>query len=209
MTAMTDPAAQILVDTFREGMLSVLGHDLRLEAQRFELRVAQGELTGHVELSSLHVLGSMRRGQLDESAPSASERAEIEQRICEEILVVSHNPRASVTGSVRPLGKDWSVSGTLVLHGRAQPLGARVTRVGDALETSVQLAPSHFGIAPFSALGGALRIADRVTVRLRLPLAAATSGGDLLAERCGRVRFMRQDSTPRPPCAGPGCSARS
>jgi hypothetical protein len=171
----------LFVDTFREGMLSALGHDLCLAAERFELRVVEGELTGSVELATLHVLGCVRRGRLDRSAPSPSERAEIEQRMRVDILGVAQHPRANMRGTVRKDGCAWTVAGTLELHGRKGPFSARVTRSDELLEASLELAPTRFGIAPFRALGGALRIADRVVVRACLRLTEAAPGLDLAA----------------------------
>jgi hypothetical protein len=166
----TQRSAQILVDTFREGALALLGHDLRIEAPRFELSVASGVLTGHVALGALRVLGSVRKGKLDESSPSPTERAEIEQRMRDEILVVARNPSADITGVLQRDGARSSLSGTLQLCGRSQPVRASVEPIGDWLETSITLVPSAYGIAPFRALGGALRIADRVVIHVRLPL---------------------------------------
>jgi len=172
-------ATGLFVDTFREGMLSALGHDLRIAVERFELRLERGELTGSVELASLRVLGCVRRGQLDHGAPSPGERAEIEQRMRGEILGVAQHPRATLRGSVRQAGRDWSLAGTLELRGRAQAFDACITRSGELLTSSVELELSRFGIAPFRALGGALRVADRVLVRVALGAAEAEPELDL------------------------------
>jgi hypothetical protein len=179
---------EILIDTFREGMLAVVGHDLRIEAQRFELRAVGGNLTAKVDLRALRVLGSIVKGRLESGAPGPSERAEIEQRIHNDILDTARTPEASLTATVQADGAGFIITGTLALCGRAQPLRARVIRAADALETSVELAPSHYGIKPFRALGGALRVADKVIVRVRLPLAAATAGSDLAALTAGWQR---------------------
>lgn len=173
-------SAEVLIDTYREGVLALVGHDLRLSVERFELRAAAGALSGSLELGSLVVLGSVRKGRLDARAPAPSERAEIEQRI-RDLLQVEREPRARLEGQVARRGDGFEVAGTLRLCGRAEPITASLARAGEALEASVQLTPSRFGIAPFQAFGGALRVADRVTVRVRLPLAAAAPGHDLAA----------------------------
>jgi hypothetical protein len=172
---------EIFVDTFREGMLAVVGHDLRIEAQRFELHTAAGTLTAKVDLGALRVLGSMVKGRLEAAAPSPNERAEIEQRIRTDILDTARNPEASLSATVTVDGADLVLAGTLVLCGRAQPVRARVFRTAGALETSVELTPSRHGIKPFRALGGALRVADKVVVRVRLPLPAGAAAGSSLA----------------------------
>lgn len=172
---------RLYVDSFREGMLAVIGHDLRIEAERFEVRASAGELTARVELASLRVIGCMVNGRLDASAPSPGDRAEIEQRMRREIFGAAPSPEASLIGTVRADGAGWLIAGMLALCGRSQPLSARVARVAGALEARVELVPSRFGIAPFRAFGGALRIADRVVVSVQLPLDAASPGSDLAA----------------------------
>ncbi len=174
-------APELIADSFREGVLAVIGHDLRVAAERFEVRVEAGAVTARIALTSLRVIGCMVKGRLEPNAPSPGDRAEIEQRIQREILATARHPEATLKANVQADGAAWSLAGMLSLCGRNEPLRMRVARSGDALEASVQLMPSRFGIAPFRAFGGALRIADRVVVRVRLPLATALPGSDLAA----------------------------
>lgn len=175
------PRPEIFVDTSREGMLALLGHDLRLTAHAFELSANAGAISATVELASLRVIGSTKQGRLDPSAPSTSERAEIEQRMRDEILDVARYPMCKLTGQVRRGEPGFLLSGTLELRGRAQPLQVTLREQAGALEGSFIITPSHHGVAPFRALGGALRIADRVAVRVSLPLEAMAPGSDLAA----------------------------
>lgn len=172
-------APELFADSFREGVLAVIGHDLRIAAERFEVRAEAGAVTARIALTSLRVIGCMVKGRLEPSAPSPGDRAEIEQRIQTEVLATARHPEATLTATVQADGAAWALAGTLSLCGRSEPLRMRVVRSGDALEASIELKPSRYGIAPFRAFGGALRIADRVVVRVRLPIAAARAGSDL------------------------------
>jgi hypothetical protein len=178
----TTPAVpELLADSFREGMLAVIGHDLRLTAERFEVRVQAGAVTARIALTSLRVIGSMVKGRLEQGSPSIGDRAEIEQRLQGEILATARHPEATLNATVQAEGTAWTLAGTLSLCGHTEPVRMRAMRAGDVLEASVELKPSRYGIAPFRALGGALRVADRVVVRVRLPVTAALPGSDLAA----------------------------
>lgn len=174
-------APELFADSFREGVLAVMGHDLRIAAERFEVRAEAGKVSARIALTSLRVIGCMAKGRLVTSEPSPRDRAEIEQRLQRDILATSRHPEATLNATIAADGAGWLVAGALSLCGRTEPLRVRASRAGDALEAMVELKPSRFGIAPFRAFGGALRIADRVVVRVRLPLAAANEGGDLAA----------------------------
>jgi len=56
--------------------------------------------------------------------------------------------------------------------------------LGDALRCEIELKPSDFGIAPYRALGGALKVQDRVRVVLTLdPPATGLDDLDALQAR--------------------------
>lgn len=166
--ASTSDRPAVWVDTFRSGLLAALGHDLRLSVERFEIALEQGKITADLDLGSLRVLGAMSRGRLDTSAPSVRDREEIERAIAG-ILAAARFPTATFTGLVRA---SFAVEGELRLHGSSQPLSLQVARGARALSTSVELKPSHFGIAPYRALGGALKLQDRVAITATLPIAS-------------------------------------
>lgn len=161
---------ELLVTTYRKGVLSRLGHDLRLSVCRFELALEGSRLRGRFEVRSLRVVGSVDRGRLDGHVPGASDRAEIE-RVASRLLRADEQPQALLEGSV----KGWPnqrvrFDGELRLAGVAVPLSCDAVLRPDGITCSFELTPSRWGITPYRAFGGALRLDDRATIDVSLPV---------------------------------------
>lgn len=175
---MTTRAPSLRISTFKKGLLSRLGHDLRLQFDSFELELDGSRLVCSVELESLRVLGAVRDGGLDSSAISASDREKIRRSALDEVLEVRRFARARFEGTVVSGEGAPRVEGELELHGRRRAL-PRVELEGG--ETSYRarftLTPSRWGIAPYRALAGALKLEDRVDVDLEVPLVEGVEAG--------------------------------
>jgi polyisoprenoid-binding protein YceI len=147
------------VYTFKEGLLSAVAHDLELVVGRFSL--SWDEPASRVE--ARFDAGSLRV-QLPQSL-SAADRAQIESTLKEEILQAHRHPEIQFTGSqVRKEAGGYRVEGTLQLRGVRQPLGAWVRERNGRLECEVELDQRQFGIAPYRAALGTLRVKPRVRV---------------------------------------------
>jgi len=164
-------AAEVHVFTFKEGILARLAHDLRLSARRFEISRAGAELRGRFWVDSLMVDGVVRDGRLDPSSPSPDDRATIRRNIAAEILHTARYPTIDFEGRL----EGESVVGSLTLVGKTCPVRAALRRERDRLRSEWTLIPSRWGIPPYKALAGAIRLQDRVVVVLDLP---ALPGGE-------------------------------
>jgi len=163
--------ASVEVFTFRKGLLARLGHDLCLSAERFAIDLDAGKVTAEVFASSLRVLGAMHDGKLDRSALSASDRADIERAIKQEILRADRHPKLSFRGEASAIsGGRFELRGELELQGKRVPQRVPVELREGALRAELELRPSSFGIEPYRALGGALKLEDRVKLQIVLPL---------------------------------------
>jgi len=171
MTATTP--AKIQVFTYKDGLLARLAHDLRLSLGRFEITREGDEIRGRFWPGSLTVDGAVGRGgELDTRALSASDRSKIAGNIAEHVLDLARFPEASFAGKLAA-GEQGegthTLVGTLTLVGRAVPLRVSVRAAGGRLVAEVPLVPSRWGIAPYRALAGAIKLQDRVLVTLDLP----------------------------------------
>lgn len=165
---MSQPALHIF--TFKEGLLSRLAHDLRLRIERFDVQVEGGRVTASFDTRSVAVDGGMRDGTLAPGTLSARDRREIERTIAGRVLDVSNHPKAEFTASLQAEGTGVRVRGDLALRGQKQSLDALVRAEGDALRLEVVLVPSRWGIAPYRAMAGTLKLQDRVRVEVTLPI---------------------------------------
>jgi polyisoprenoid-binding protein YceI len=173
----------INVYTFKEGMLSKLGHDLKLNLMRFEVMTHNGQVTGRFDASSFKIEGAMMNGKLDTGELSDSDRQKIQGNITDDVLETKAHPEARFEGRVAGRTAPFTVEGTLYLHGEARPLSITLQKNGDRLQGSAEITPSQWGIKPYRALAGALRVADRIRVEVDIPageLASAPLNGHAL-----------------------------
>jgi hypothetical protein len=166
-----DPStAECLVFTYKEGLLSAVAHDLRLRVERFTIAVdaAAWHVDARFDAGSLRVVGVMREGVVHPDELGAGDRRTIEQNVVREVLHADRHPEIRFTsdGAVAR-GDVVEVRGTLALHGVARPLVVPVRR--DAAGTWTAEARLHqpdFGIRPYRAMLGTLRVQSHVVVRL-------------------------------------------
>ena len=159
----------VRVYTFKAGLLSRVAHDLCLEVGEFSIERGEGgSVRAEFDPSSLSVRGVMRGERLDSRALSRSDQAKIVETIRRELLHTRRHPIVTFVGTAEERESRLRVKGDLELAGRRRPLAFTLARQGDRLHARVTLQPSEFGIAPYKALAGAIRLQDRVVVELDL-----------------------------------------
>ena len=147
------------VFTYREGLLSPVGHDLTLKVNRCSLELAPdgASLEARFDPTSLTV----------EAPPlSAHDRRNIERDIAETVLDARRHPEIRYSAKVQRDGDRAQLDGTLALHGRTRPVAATATREGDRWRARVTVHQPDFGIKPFSAMLGALRVRADVIIEI-------------------------------------------
>jgi hypothetical protein len=156
----------VRVFTFKVGLLSSVAHDLRLSFGRFEI-VLEGEVVeARFDLRELTVDGAVEGGTL--RPYRAGDRAEVEMRVQREVLDTERFPTATFRGRAIKEVDGFAVDGGLELKGRKVPLAFRVRNDAGTYRAGFELEPSHWGIAPFKAMLGAIRLKDRVRIELEL-----------------------------------------
>lgn len=163
--------AEIHVYTFKAGLLARMAHDLRLRVQRYELHVQAGRLRGHCDASSLLVEGVMTARGLDSAVLSERDKRQIES-LSREILQSDRHPHVEVVAEVtaHAASNSFEVRGQLELRGETRPLQLELQPRGGRLEGAFELTPSEFGITPYKALGGAIKLQDRVRVHVAIDM---------------------------------------
>jgi hypothetical protein len=187
-------APRIQVFTYKAGLLAKLGEDLEFALTGFQLELDAGEIRGRFQLSSLRVEGAIRRGRLDVGALATKDRREIERVVASEVLVAREHPEAILEARlVARVGDRFQVRGALTLRGQSRPIEFELEG-GPVVSGSFELTPSRWGIAPHRAFGGALKLQDRVGVRVALPVDVANFEGD--AWRTARCAWSSSESSP-------------
>jgi len=164
--------AECLVFTEKEGLLSGVAHDLKLRVERFRLRIDDDSVEAEFDAASLRVVCA-RSGSADlPGVLSAKDRAEIETNIAGKVLQTGTYPSIRFRStSVMAVEGGFRVEGTLTIRGRERPLVALVRKDGDRAVAECAIHQPDFGIQPYSAMFGALKVKPGVTVRINAPLA--------------------------------------
>lgn len=172
MPRFDERSAQCHVLTFRDGALAALGHDLKLSVNRFVLTTSQDatRLEGTFDARSVCVVAALRGKVEDRGALSEQDRRSIDAAIADDVLQVDRHPEIGFRSiEVSHLDSGVHVDGEVTLLGRRKRVAFVVQRAGDFLWAEVVLYQPDFGITPFSALLGTLKIKPHVTVRVLLP----------------------------------------
>jgi len=170
MTRYDETNAECVVLTFKEGLLSPIAHDLRLRVGRFWLEVdeASGSLVGEFDTASVRVETAMRDGAANPSALSPVDMEKIAAQIQSEVLESTRFPKA--TFRARSLQKrqagGYDVEGDLSLHGVSRALSGHTEVVARRRVFETKLHQPDFGITPFRAMFGTLKIRPEVVVRV-------------------------------------------
>jgi len=171
MATYTADNAECTVFTFKEGLLSKMAHDLKIRATGFRIDVDDESKAIHatVDARSLSVVCSMKDGK-EADALSDKDKGEIEKNIVKDVLHASKFPEITFTSrAVKPTDDGYELTGVLALHGKEQPITTTATRDGDRLVVEISIHQPDFGIKPFSAVLGTLKVKPDVTLRLSVP----------------------------------------
>jgi polyisoprenoid-binding protein YceI len=173
---------RIVLRTFRDGLAAQAGHDLTIEATRWsgDLRVnddlSPASLEVSIDLGALVV----RDGTGGVKPLTDRDRREIAVN-ARRVLGTDQHPEAVFTADSFRAGTDGGgeITGAFTLRGRERPLRLQVKQTGaDRYHAETQIVQSDYGIKPYTAFLGALRVRDAVDVVVELDLSdlAADSG---------------------------------
>ncbi len=161
--------------TRAEGLLSAFAHDLKIRVETFSLAVddVTGAVFAELDAASLRVVCAMRG---DEEAPELLGANDLETiaATIRDVLEVARHPTIRFHSSTPP-EPDAShaglrIAGRLELHGTVRDVAIHASRQGGRYVGETTLHKPDFGIRPYSAMLGGLRVAPDVRVRVAIPL---------------------------------------
>jgi polyisoprenoid-binding protein YceI len=158
--------ATLRVKTGRHGAAAKAGHDLVIEVKSWEatLTVDDDAAASSVELTadptSLHVLEGVGGMQ----PLGDDDKADIRKTIDKDVLKTEDISFSSKSVTVE--GDGLTVSGDLTMGGKSNAVTFVLTGDGGAIAGSAKVSQSDWGIKPYSALFGALKVNDDVTVEV-------------------------------------------
>jgi polyisoprenoid-binding protein YceI len=159
--------AKLLIHTGRTGGAAKAGHDLLLEVTSWSATVDAGaepnetKLTLTADASSLRVL----EGTGGIKPLGAKDKDGIRKTIDDDVLKRTPIEFRSTRVSSGADGR-LDVSGELELFGRAAPVSFALATDGGRLIGTATINQTAWGIKPYTALFGALKVADEVKVEI-------------------------------------------
>jgi polyisoprenoid-binding protein YceI len=157
---------RLILHTSREGVAAQAGHDLTIEMTRWSGRLRTRVSPVVSELTVTVDMGSMRIVEGTGGITPLSERDKREiLSNARKILSVDRYPEGTFVAE--KISND-AVDGTLSLLGRSHGLRLAYWIDGERYRASGTVRQSDYGIKPFSAFFGALKLADPVRVEAEL-----------------------------------------
>jgi polyisoprenoid-binding protein YceI len=159
--------ATLTVRTGKAGAASKAGHNLRIEVTSWRATLdvgvepAQTELALTADARSLRV----REGTGGMQTLGDEEKASIEQTIDDEVLGGSAIEFRSRRVAPRADGA-LSVEGDLDLAGSSRPVAFELSAADGRLTGRARIRQTDWGIKPYSALFGTLKVVDEVDVEI-------------------------------------------
>lgn len=164
---------KLLLRTSRVGIASGVGHDLTIAIDRWSGVVSLADDPAKSSAEVTAQLGTLRvlDGTGGVKPLSDRDKREIAQT-ARRLLDADRRPEARfVSTGVRESADGGVVAGTLTLRGRERPLELTVTDLGNGRYRAVTtILQSDYGIKPYTAFLGALKVADGVTVEAEVDL---------------------------------------
>jgi polyisoprenoid-binding protein YceI len=159
--------ATLTLYTGRTGAAAKAGHDLTIQVTSWNASIVTADDGSDTRVEMTVDGGSLRvlEGHGGMQKLGDDDKVDIAKTIDEEVL--KREQISFTSTSVTPSGDGLHVEGTLSLHGTAHPLAVDVALDGNgSLSAEAVIKQSDWGMKPYSALYGALKVADDVRVKL-------------------------------------------
>ncbi|GLW63810.1 hypothetical protein Arub01_20540 [Actinomadura rubrobrunea] len=157
---------RLLIMTSRSGLGRRAGHDLTIEATRWRGTAVVG---GSAEESSVEVAVDVsgllvREGTGGVLPLSDADREQIAGNLRQILRAAEHPEITFRSTGVTGTPERFTVEGELTIAGRTEPLTVTARADGDRVKGEATVTQTRWGIKPYSAFFGALKLADDVRV---------------------------------------------
>ena len=174
--------AACLIFTFKEGLLSALAHDLKFKVLKFEMEIkisnrgsdlsAWGVAVKAVfDAASVRTVSAMKEGSEVPGTLKSQDCRDIEKNITETVLRSKQYPQILFSSEeISGDSEKLQMKGQLTLCGVTRTIIMPVKKRGSLYEAEATLDQRDYGIKPFSALMGAMKVKPEIKVRMCVPL---------------------------------------
>jgi polyisoprenoid-binding protein YceI len=168
---------RITLRTSRDGLVAQAGHDLTIDAVRWSGQLAVADDLSPAGLEVKVDLGALvvREGSGGIKPLTDRDKREIAV-IARNMLRADRYPEATFSADSFEAGPDGggTIAGTLVIAGQSRPQRLQVSQLSPGhYRVTTTVRQTDFGIKPYSAFLGSLKVADAVRVEVELGLSEA------------------------------------
>ena len=176
---LTASSGKIFVYTYKEGFLSAVAHDLLIEVTNFTVKLNvpntgsnSASVEAEIQANSVKLLCAMKDGQRQYDTLKEKDKADIEEATFKDVLHPAKYPTINFRSHSIIQGKEggYHVKGELTLHGVTRHIEFDVTTTGKDLKGKVTLSQKDYGIKPYKALFGTLKVKNEVDIVFDLSL---------------------------------------
>jgi len=185
--SLNENSGNVYIYTFKEGLLSKLAHDLLIDVTNFKVNVnvpekgfSSGNLDLELQANSLKVICALKEGERQPDTLKEKDIADIERDTAKKVLHPDKYPTVNFCskeilekpGLSYKLDEDgYHVKGELSLHGVTKPVefNIKITN-GKNLTGMITLLQKDYGIKPFKAMLGTLKIKNEINIGFDLSL---------------------------------------
>lgn len=160
------------VFTYKEGLLSTFAYDLRISVASFTVELGEDEhfIDARFDASSLHVDCAMVNGAERQDILSTWEKETIDRNIIRDVLNSdTYRDILLSSSSVTREDSTYFVKASLTLHGTTRSVSFTVRTENGYHVAEVWLHLPDFGIKPFSAFLGTIKLKPDILIRAMIP----------------------------------------
>ncbi len=171
-------SGKMSVYTYKEGLLSKLAHDLLIDVKNFKVNLnvpeaglTSGSLEVELQADSLKVDCAMKEGERQPDTLKKKDIADIEKDMAKKVLHPDKYPTVNFCSKeIKEKEGGYHVSGDLSLHGVTKPIDFDIDTNGDNLKGKFSILQKDYGVKPFKAMMGTLRIKNEISFAFDLSL---------------------------------------
>lgn len=165
-------SAECVIFVVKEGILSTVAHDLKVQVEEFEVAIDEPTqaVAAIFNADSLRVLCAMNDGEEEPDRLSEEQKTQIELNIRLDVLKSREYPDiVFVSDATTATDQGHVIKGQLSILGTSQTITFPVRKTDGCYVAEAKVHQPDFGIEPYSAMMGAIRVRPSVTVRVSIP----------------------------------------
>ncbi len=166
-----ESSASCQIFTYKEGLLAAVAHDLRISVTSFSVDVKDdgSAVSASFDATSVKTDCAMKDGAPTTSL-SDKDKADIDANILKDVLITKKHPKINFGSTkVTERAGGYTISGWLEIKGRKNDVSLTAKVEGAELVIETSILQPDYGVKPFSALFGTLKIKPEIKVRMVVP----------------------------------------